>query len=69
MRWIFTPTFLACLGRAHGKEGGANDHEGARTAEVGARMVEGKVVTWTILDKRSTLCTNAQTKAAGSSVT
>jgi hypothetical protein len=40
VRWIFTPTFLACVGGAHGRGEGANVCKGARTAEVWARMAE-----------------------------
>jgi hypothetical protein len=36
VRWISTPTFLACVGYAHGRREGTNVREGARMAEVGA---------------------------------
>jgi hypothetical protein len=35
VRWISTPTFLACVGGAHDRGEGANVCEGARTAEGG----------------------------------
>jgi hypothetical protein len=35
VRWISTPTFLACVGGAHDRGEGANVREGARTAEGG----------------------------------
>jgi hypothetical protein len=33
VRWISTPTFLACVGGAHDRGEGANVREGARTAK------------------------------------
>jgi hypothetical protein len=41
VRWISMPAFLVCIGGVHGRGEGANVREGARTAEVGARTVEG----------------------------
>jgi hypothetical protein len=40
MRWISTPTFLACVGATHGRGEGVNVCKGARTVEVGARTAE-----------------------------
>jgi hypothetical protein len=31
VRWISTPTFLACVGGTHGREEGTNDQGGGRT--------------------------------------
>jgi hypothetical protein len=36
VRWISTPTFLACIGGVHGREEGANVRKEARTAELEA---------------------------------
>jgi hypothetical protein len=33
VRWISTPTFLACVGGAHDRGEGVNIREGAQTAE------------------------------------
>jgi hypothetical protein len=37
VRWISTPTFLACVGGAHDRREGANVCEGARMAKGGGR--------------------------------
>jgi hypothetical protein len=42
VRWISTPTFLACVGGAHGKGEGANVRKGVRTAEGGGRTCLGE---------------------------
>jgi hypothetical protein len=41
VRWISTPTFLACVGGAHDRGEGTNVHEGARTFTRGHERPRG----------------------------